>query len=612
MNLSVSGLRAWSPEALPGAAADLTATELLLRELKRGVDRAVDAMCWQSPGADAARAAAVDLVRALGTLEQSVAMQAEAVGSAARALDTAQDLLAAAAAVAAEHGLTMLEDGDVLPPPPVMMSVAASDAERLAVASRFAAAQEARSRARAMARQSLAAAGEADRDAAAVLQRSDSLGALLARIVPGAVALLGVTAPLEVYAAAERDRLLREVEARAVPGRGTDPYEVSAWWASLTSPVQRALVRESAELVGNLDGLPARIRDQANRARLAAERAALEAEILRLEEDLADNWFGGVFTDADAALAYARGKLAGLDRIEEVLGRGDRALLLLDSTGEQLRTAVAQGDVDSAEHVAVFTGGHGTDVAGDLGRYDEQILLMRQQADDLAARFGTGSVAAVTWLGYEAPQGVWDSWRPGHSVAGRGAAERGAVELAAFYNGLDAARSSAAHVVALGHSYGSLTTGLALQHGTGVDDVVFFGSPGIGTGDVQDLGVRPGGVFVVEARRDPVADLAAFGPDPNRLDGVVGISAARETVDDTALAESVGHSQYLHPDTASQYGVAAVVAGVPERVPRDSGSGAGDVLREVGRPRLPPILLPPILLPRVLLPRVLLPPGLGR
>lgn len=51
-------------------------------------------------------------------------------------------------------------------------------------------------------------------------------------------------------------------------------------------PVQRALVRESAELVGNLDGLPARIRDQANRARLAAERAALEAEIVRLEEDL--------------------------------------------------------------------------------------------------------------------------------------------------------------------------------------------------------------------------------------------------------------------------------------------------------------------------------------
>lgn len=604
MNLSVSGLRAWSPEALPGAAADLTATEFLLRELKRGVDRAVDAMCWQSPGADAARAAAADLVRALTSLGQSFAMQAEAVGSAARALDTAQDLLAAAAAVAAEHGLTLLEDGDVLPPPPVMMSAAASDAERLAVANRFAAAQEAHSRARAMARQSLAAAGEADRDAAAVLQRSDSLGALLARIVPGAVALLGVTAPLEVYAAAERDRLLREVEVevRAVPGRGTDPYEVSAWWASLTSPVQRALVRESAELVGNLDGLPARIRDQANRTRLAAERAALEAELVRLEEDLADNWFGGVFTDADAALAYARGKLAGLDRIEAVLGRGDRALLLLDSTGEQLRTAVAQGDVDSADHVAVFTGGHGTDVAGDLGRYDEQILLMRQQADDLAARFGTGSVAAVTWLGYEAPQSVWDSWRPGHSVAGRGAAERGAVELAAFYNGLDAARSSAAHVVALGHSYGSLTTGLALQHGTGVDDVVFFGSPGIGTGDVQDLGVRPGGVFVVEARRDPVADAAAFGPDPNRLDGVVGISAARETVDDTALAESVGHSQYLHPDTASQYGIAAVVAGVPERVPRDSGSGVGDVLREASRPRLPPILLP----------RVLLPPGLGR
>jgi hypothetical protein len=125
-----------------------------------------------------------------------------------------------------------------------------------------------------------------------------------------------------------------------------------------------------------------------------------------------------------------------------------------------------------------------------------------------------------------------------------------------------------------------LTTGLALQRGTGVDDVVFFGSPGIGTDDVGDLGVRSGRVFAVEARNDPVADLSSFGTDVNLLGGVTVLSAAREVVDGVELSESVGHSAYLRNGTTSQYAIAAVVAGTPGLAPRGSGSssGFGDVL----------------------------------
>jgi len=136
-------------------------------------------------------------------------------------------------------------------------------------------------------------------------------------------------------------------------------------------------------------------------------------------------------------------------------------------------------------------------------------------------------------------------------------------------------------------AYGSLTTGIALQRGTGVDDVVFFGSPGIGTNDVRDLGLRSGHVFVVEARNDPVADLATFGTDPNHLAGVTGLSAARAILDGVERAESPGHSEYLTDQTTSQYGIAAVLAGVPRQAPLDGGSGAGDVLRRVG-----PLLVP--------------------
>ncbi len=159
------------------------------------------------------------------------------------------------------------------------------------------------------------------------------------------------------------------------------------------------------------------------------------------------------------------------------------------------------------------------------------------------------------------------------------------MSLASFYDGLDASRTTPPHVVALGHSYGSLTAALALQRGTGVDDAVVFGSPGLGTSDIADLGLRPGRVYVIEGRNDPVADLAAFGPDPNQLDDVVTLSSKESLVDGVHRIESTGHSTYLDfatdtaPGTTSQYGIAAVVAGVPELASRDNGRGVGDVLQ---------------------------------
>jgi hypothetical protein len=52
-------------------------------------------------------------------------------------------------------------------------------------------------------------------------------------------------------------------------------------------------------------------------------------------------------------------------------------------------------------------------------------------------------------------------------------------------------------------------------------------------------------------------------------------------VDGVERAESLRSCDYLTDDTTSQYGIAAVVAGVPERVPHHDGSGAGDLARRV-------------------------------
>ena len=97
---------------------------------------------------------------------------------------------------------------------------------------------------------------------------------------------------------------------------------------------------------------------------------------------------------------------------------------------------------------------------------------------------------------------------------------------------------------------------------------------------VGDLHVPPGHTGVVEAPWDPVADLGWFGDDPNRLDGVTGLSARPATLPDgTATAGSVLHAQYLTPGTTSQFNIAATVAGLPDERILDPGVGVGDVVR---------------------------------
>ena len=238
------------------------------------------------------------------------------------------------------------------------------------------------------------------------------------------------------------------------------------------------------------------------------------------------------------------------------------------------------GDVDTADHVAVLTPGFGNTVGGDLPGVVETAGALRDRSAavlDGSGRSGE-SVAAVAWLGYDVPGGPLD-------VSTADAARRGGADLARFYDGIDAARPTDPHLTALGHSYGSLTTGYALQQAHGVDDAVLFGSPGIGTDDLGDLHVPAGHTGVVEAPWDPVADLGWFGDDPNRLDGVTGLSARAATLPDgTAAAGSVLHSQYLTPGTTSQYNIAATVAGLPDQRILDPGVGVGDVLRGRARP----------------------------
>jgi hypothetical protein len=274
---------------------------------------------------------------------------------------------------------------------------------------------------------------------------------------------------------------------------------------------------------------------------------------------------------------------------------GTRQLLLLDLSHARVQAAIANGNIETADHVAVFVPGMTSNVTDTMKEYDKAMSQMQQRAQSESIRAHPAqatTTATVTWIGYQTPELGLDLFNPGKSVISDRTARDGAALLVPFLRGIDASRDHNAHLTLLGHSYGSTTAALALRKETGVDDAVFFGSPGLDTNHLRDLlpepgHLRPGHIYYVEARNDPVGDAGALGPfglDPSHLDGIEHASAREATVVDPVtgvvrhFTESTGHSSYLVDNSTSQYNMSVIVAGVPERAVPDSGEGFGDVL----------------------------------
>ncbi|MBY4126877.1 hypothetical protein HQO83_00560 [Rhodococcus fascians] len=338
---------------------------------------------------------------------------------------------------------------------------------------------------------------------------------------------------------------------------GATPAANAAFWSALTPAARTGLMVEQPGLMGNLDGLPGRVRDSANRRVLAAERARLLAAEAELQKELDDNVFGGIFSDADAGVEQTRKRLKSLDAIESVLAQGGRQLLVLDNSSyEETMAAVAVGDVDTATHVAVFVPGLGSTVHGDIESYDQDMEGLKTTVQQLLPPSQDESVAVVTWMNYQAPQLGWSLLDPDRTVISALSAEAGANRLAPFLDGIDAARARDPHLSVLAHSYGSLTAASALRADTGADDFVALGSPGLGTQTVEDLRIPDGHVFTAEAVGDVVADLGSFGRDPGALDGVTLLS----TEESDGHGDSTGHSEYFAEGSTSRYNTALVVA----------------------------------------------------
>ncbi|MFE9910867.1 alpha/beta hydrolase [Streptomyces clavifer] len=285
----------------------------------------------------------------------------------------------------------------------------------------------------------------------------------------------------------------------AIP-HDASPAERHAWWAGLTQEQREEYLAVYPDRIGNLDGIPAVVRDAANRDNLQLLIGKLEGR------------------DDERSVT----QLAGLREIDRQLGAalrpGDPPMFLLGVGDEgNGRAIVSYGNPDTAKNVSAYVPGLNTSLDEDFAKND----LKRAHDTAIATRDIDSSSATIAWLGYDAPQ-MPDGMETLAIMSGE-RAEGGGRSFSGFMGGLVASNeNNDPHMVAIGHSYGSRTVGAATQQGDGlpgVDDIILVGSPGVGVDRAEDLGVARGHVFVGAAENDVVTKV------PSRQQVALGAAA---------------------------------------------------------------------------------------
>ena len=375
------------------------------------------------------------------------------------------------------------------------------------------------------------------------------------------------------------------------------PEEVSVWWALLSASERKALINKDPEKYGNLNGIDMASRVKANKLVLngridaAGNRIPGLLEKAQKEYDEAkaayekgrDSFWGSQYSDDEGyeRLLNAKNKLDDLLAIKKALKRKDISLVALEfgEPGENVRAALAIGDVDNAKHVTTFVPGMTTSCrkSTDLNLGYARNLI---NAAETVGGAEKGSVAAVAWMGYEAPPGPETG---DLSVASPGKAQAGAEKLNGFLTGIHSWRSERGmdvHQTPVTHSYGSLTGGFAMRDiGEGVvDDFVYTGSPGSAVNSVGTLGVDPEHTWVSAIPlHDEVQGMGLdgyFGRDPKELEGIGHLSGDATGGDgynsDPNAGKYANHSAYFYKAKFGQHNysleeIGEVIAGKRER-----------------------------------------------
>ena len=326
------------------------------------------------------------------------------------------------------------------------------------------------------------------------------------------------------------------------PASNRTPAQNAAWWKSLPEERKRFLIEHCPDDIRHLDGLPAEVRDKANRNALYGY---VDAEGNERRGALADA--KQAFDEANTAPYVDRDKiiqtresmkdLEALDKQINNNGRKEddpaRRYLLdfnYDTKHHRTTAIVASGNPDTASYVSTLVPGIGTNVRERLGYY----MGINDQLQAQAGQAGVDphKVATISYLGYVAPK---------NSVHDLGIlqaadidyANEGAPKIARFMEGLRASGNANGHSFTntlLTHSYGSTTGGKAMtQVAKGVvDNLIMCGSPGSGVQSIDQYNIPRGHVYESSTHSgDMVQDLgfdSTFGRDPKKLEGITHLS----------------------------------------------------------------------------------------
>lgn len=285
------------------------------------------------------------------------------------------------------------------------------------------------------------------------------------------------------------------------PAAGSTPASVNQWWDSLTRAQQSALMKSDPARIGAMNGLPTAVRGIANEIVLQDQIAVVAGQQARIERL---SWVAGPM--GRAALAGRAQdlaeKMAGLQAVRDHLDRHpDSHLLQVDAAGNG-RVVLALGDPDTADHVSVFVPGMTSNLAG-AGGLINQAQVLRDSAIDADP---TAVTASVLWLGYDAPQGVISAFSESRAAAA-------GANLDSSLDGVQASHlGGQADVTVVGHSYGSLVTGLAdRDHQLAANRIFFIGSPGVGVNHASDLPIGAANVYSSTAGNDVIRYTPSLG-----------------------------------------------------------------------------------------------------
>ena len=372
------------------------------------------------------------------------------------------------------------------------------------------------------------------------------------------------------------------------PNPNWTPSQVNDWWTSLTDAQRQNIINKHPAWIGNRAGIPSTVRDKANRKWLEIMVKDIDREVEDFDSSKKTKKFTQkgegeyrVHTEEYKQLLARQKELHALsDMLKN--DAGSHSLLVLDNTGKHLRAAIGTGDIDGADNVIVNTPGMDTGVTEEIAdTYDEKKQQARKPSeikpgsavnntDNIvkeAAKTGE-SVAGVTWLGYDAPTGA-ETAEGTNSVFSDKAAKDAAKDLASFYDGIQETHHGDPHLVAAGHSYGSLATGYALRQSTAPDDFSIMGSPGPSSVDASDFHTLPDHTFAAANNWDPVAASGYYGGNPTTNPN--SDFTALDTDANGPYKYTSGHSNYTDKDSTSLHNQGQILKGEkPDYVDRPS------------------------------------------